>query len=124
VAFAGLELVRLRLGVVLPDAPVEGIPPGPGPLHHLRICSGLRDPEPRTLRVPGDPDATLALVPASWTARAIADLLERAPRELAPCLQLVPERATTIAEVIEALHRAVPRVRLEPAPRGGAPDAD
>lgn len=124
VGFAGLELVRLRLGVVLPDAPVAGIPPGPGPLHHLRILSGLRDPEPRTLRLPADPDATLALVPADWTARAIADLLERRPRELAPCLQLVPERATTIQELVLALHRAVPRVRLVPTPRSGVPDAD
>lgn len=122
----GLRLVRLRLGVALPEEPIPGVPPGPGPLHYLRLLAALKPPAGAAtrLRTAGDPAATLSVVPSAWAAQVIAGLLERRPDQLAPCYHLTAARPLSMQELLQALHRAIPAVRLEPAPRGGPTDPD
>lgn len=122
---AGLRLVRVRPGVVLPDAPVEGIPEGPGPLAYLRLLSNLR-PSPRQqgarpIRATGDAAGQLNLVPSPWVAdvlRAVVALGD----EAGPCYHATAARPFTMGDLIEHLHRAVPGVRLVPTERLEAPD--
>lgn len=122
---AGLRLVRVRPGVVLPDAPVAGIPEGPGPLAYLRLLSSLRpsatQEEGRALRATGDAAALLNLVPAPWVAEVLRAVVALGD-EAGPCYHATAARPFTMAQLIEHLHHAVPGVRLVPTAHLDAPD--
>lgn len=120
----GLRLVRVRPGVVLPDAPVAGIPDGPGPLAYLRLLANLHGEgrqDARPVRATGDPAGQLTLVPAPWVAAALRDVLALGP-DAGPCYHLTAAQPFTMADLVQALHRAVPGVRLVPTPALADPD--
>lgn len=122
---AGLRLVRVRPGVVLPDEPVDGVPEGPGPLTYLRLLSNLRpsprQQESRALRATGSAAGQLNLVPAPWVADVLRGVVGLGA-DAGPCYHATAARPFSMGDLIEHLHRAVPGVRLVPTERLDAPD--
>ena len=119
-----LPLAIVRPGIILPDAPRDGLPVGPGPLVHLQLLARLEGTDSRRvweLRYAGDRDGLLNLVPLPFVGR----VLERAA--LAPMAgkrtyHLTAATPLTIAQVSAAMNAELLGVRTQlcdPTEAGG-----
>lgn len=122
----GIPLAVFRPGVIIPDAPVSGIPPGPGPLVHLRYLTGLEGEAGsgrRTVRCHGDPDAELNLVPLAFVARILARALEK-PGAHRGTYHLTAGRPSSMADIAAAINRSLSGVEVVVVPAGELVDPD
>ncbi len=123
----GLAAACLRLGIVLPDAPVDGIPTGSGPLVYLEHLARLegdgRSGGVREVRIEGDPQAHLHLTPIPFVVRALVASLDRCDRAV-PTYHVTPARPFPLARVVAAGNAVVRGLRVAIAPEGEpfAPD--
>lgn len=129
-ATTGLDYTIVRPSILVGDSKVVGIPPPLGFYLGVRAIqqvkgwverkAGLPALRP-ALRIPGDPGATLNLMPVDLAARQFADLIQANARG---CYHLVNEDPPTVAEVLLAVSRVmeadiqgVPDLNPNPAER-------
>ena len=126
----GVEYMIIRPSILVGDSKIVGIPPMSGLYVALRACylgkrwlerkAGLPPIEPH-IRLPGDPEATLNMIPVDIAARQIADLVKANARgayyvtnETPP---LVKDIATAASRALGARIEMVPDFAPNPAER-------
>lgn len=117
----GVEYTIIRPSILVGDSTVVGIPPMNGFYVAVRACYlgkrwlehkvGLPPIEPH-IRLPGDPEATLNLIPVDIAARQIADLVKA---DVRGAFYVINERPPLVKDIAAAASRAL-GARLEMVP--------
>ena len=117
----GIQYTIIRPSILVGDSKIAGIPPMSGLYVAMRACylgkrwlerkAGLPPIEPH-IRLPGDPEATLNLIPVDIAARQIADLVKANVRG---AYYVTNERPPLMKDIAAAASRAL-GARLEMVP--------
>jgi len=101
-----IPLTVVRPGIVLPDSPRAGFVTGPGPLVHLELLANLTgNPSgaAREIRLAGDREGRVNLVPLDFVVRSLAELIAR-PRPGVHTYHLTARRSLRMAEIEAAVN--------------------